>query len=55
MSEGYPFLLIFDAKWVMVYCQLKSACPLCNQHGSRSDLSQLVYDEVKQMTTLEAS
>jgi hypothetical protein len=19
---------IFDAKWVMVYCQLKSACPL---------------------------
>jgi hypothetical protein len=21
--------LMFDAKWVMVYCQLKSACPLC--------------------------
>jgi hypothetical protein len=24
-------------------------------NNSRSDLSQLVYDEVKQMTTLEAS
>jgi hypothetical protein len=21
--------LIFDAKWLVVYCQLKSACPLC--------------------------
>jgi hypothetical protein len=24
--------LIFDAKWVMVYCQLKSACPLVSVH-----------------------